>query len=721
MVDRITRAGHPVPTNDIHPSRTMSFLRHLCCLLVLSVAAPTLHAARSEAQVNPRATVSLLSATDAAAPGQTLELGLHCRFQPGWHIYWLNPGDAGQPPRIEVFAPAGSALGDLNWPAPERHVDGPITTFVHQGEVLLPFTLTLPPDLAGAVELTVRATWLVCKDICIPEEGVFRLELPGGTPQGGADAPLFEAARAAAPTRSAWRATVDAQGVLTLDGADAGSLQAAEFFPADWGRVEHGAAQTLSTTGDTARIALTPGVDFDPAKALEGVLRVRAADGIERALWVTTPGESPARTPALSLAAADATPPAAVAPSAPAAADDRSLLWPLLFAVAGGLLLNLMPCVFPVLAIKALSFAKMGGDRRAAVRLQSLAYCAGVVASFLLLAALLLALRAAGTQAGWGFQFQSPVFVAAIATLLFGIGLNLSGVFDIGARLASTGESLASRGGLAGSFFTGVLAVVVATPCTAPFMGGAIAAALGAPAPVTVGIFVALGLGMALPYLLFAFFPAAAAHMPRPGAWMDRLKQALAFPMYGAAAWLVWVLSQQSGADGVLHVLAALLLVALAAWLFGVAQRGAAPAWSWCGAAALALLAGLLALARTPEPVATTAVAQSTEGAYSAQRLADLRAAGRPVFVNMTAAWCVTCLMNEKVALTTDTVQGAFADRGIVYLKGDWTRADPDITRFLQSHGRDGVPLYVYYAPGREGVVLPQILTPQIVLDHIAS
>ncbi|MEK7882008.1 protein-disulfide reductase DsbD family protein [Methyloversatilis sp. NSM2] len=697
----------------------MSFIRHLFFVLALTSAAPALHAARSEAQVSPRATVALLSATDVAAPGQTLDLGLHFRFQPGWHIYWMNPGDAGQAPRIEVFAPAGSTLGEVSWPAPERHVDGPITTFVHQGEVLLPFTVTLPPALAGAAALSVKANWLVCKDICIPEEGVFRLELPVGPPQTGSDAALFDAARAAMPTRSEWRATVDAQGVLTLEGTGAGSLQSADFFPADWGRVVHGAAQTLNTAGDAARIALTPGPDFDPAKALEGVLRVRGADGVERALWVATPGESPVRTPVLSLAAADALPPSG--PASPVAAPaDEGLLWPLLFAFAGGLLLNLMPCVFPVLAIKALSFARMGGDRAAAVRLQSLAYCAGVVASFLLLAALLLAVRAAGSQAGWGFQFQSPVFVAAMATLLFGIGLNLSGVFDIGARLTSAGESLASRGGLAGSFFTGVLAVVVATPCTAPFMGGAIAAALGAPAPVTVGIFVALGLGMALPYLLFAFFPAMAAHMPRPGAWMERLKQALAFPMYGAAAWLVWVLSQQSGADGVLHALAALLLVALAAWLFGVAQRGAGRAWGWRSAAALALLAGLLALGRTPEPAAA-AVAQAAEGAYSVQRLADLRAAGRPVFVNMTAAWCVTCLMNEKVALSTDAVQRAFADRGVVYLKGDWTRADPDITRFLQSHGRDGVPLYVYYAPGREGIVLPQILTPQIVLDHIAS
>lgn len=683
---------------------------------------PALSPAASSAPVtSSRATVELLSATDSVAPGQTVELGLHFRFQPGWHIYWMNPGDAGQTPRIELFAPAASTVSDVHWPAPERHVDGPITTFVHQGDVLLPFTLTLPAGQAAGA-LTVKASWLVCKDICIPEEGVLRLDLPAGDGAPGADAALFDAAKASMPAPGAWQAKVDAQGVLTLEGEGAGALRQADFFPADWGRVEHGAPQTLALQDGVARIALTPGAEFNAGRSLEGVLRMTGADGVESAVWIATPGERAVREPAVILAAAGAAPPDVTqgerAPMPGAALSVAGLIWPMLFAFAGGLLLNLMPCVFPVLAIKALSFAKAGGGERAEVRRQSLAYCSGVVLSFVLLAGLLLAVRAAGSQAGWGFQFQSPAFVAAMAALLFAIGLNLSGVFDFGSRFASTGDRLTGRGGLSGSFFTGVLAVVVATPCTAPFMGGAIAAALTAPAPVTVAIFVSLGLGMAVPYLLLAFVPGLARRMPRPGIWMERVKQALAFPMYGAAAWLVWVLSQQSGADGVLHVLAALLLVAFAAWLTGVAQGGARGSAVWRAVAVVALVTGAVAVARTPEAVALPA---SAEGAYSPQKLADLRASGKPVFVNMTAAWCVTCLMNEKVALATDTVQSAFAERGIVYLKGDWTRADPDITRFLQSHGRDGVPLYVYFPPGGTPVVLPQILTPGIVLDHIAS
>jgi thiol:disulfide interchange protein DsbD len=320
------------------------------------------------------------------------------------------------------------------------------------------------------------------------------------------------------------------------------------------------------------------------------------------------------------------------------------------------------------------------------------------------------------------------VFVTAMASLLFVIGLNLSGVFDFSGRFASTGEALASKPGVSGSFFTGALAVVVATPCTAPFMGGALAFALGAPPLQTVAVFIALGVGLALPYALLAFFPDLARRMPRPGPWMDRLKQALAFPMYAAAAWLVWVLSQQTGADGVLVVLAVLLLLALAGWMLGVAQGGVARGGLWrMGALCAALIAGA-GVARAPEaaaPAAGVAIGDAADGdvtAYMPARLADLRAAGRPVFVNMTAAWCVTCLVNEKVALSSTHVRQAFAARGITYMKGDWTRGDPEITRFLREHGRDGVPLYVYFPPGGEPpVVLPQILTERIVLDGIDS
>ncbi|OYW31267.1 MAG: hypothetical protein B7Z51_05480 [Methyloversatilis sp. 12-65-5] len=497
----------------------------------------------------------------------------------------------------------------------------------------------------------------------------------------------------------------------------------ADFLPVDWGQIEHGAPQTLTLADGRAAIAFKPGAAFDPARALSGVLHVRDRDGVARALWVSTPGSAVDRAPSVVLASGKA-PPAAPSDSAPSA-DAFGLAWAMLFALAGGLLLNLMPCVFPVLAIKALSFARLGGHAQHTVRVQSLAYCAGVVFTFLLLAGVLLALRTAGLQAGWGFQFQSPVFVTAMAALLFVIGLNLSGVFAFGSRFASAGDALASRPGLSGSFFTGALAVVVATPCTAPFMGGALAFALAAPAAQTVAVFVAMGVGLALPYALLAFLPALARRMPRPGPWMDRLKQALAFPMYAAAAWLVWVLSQQSGADGVLTALVVLLLLALAGWLLGVAQGGASSAGAWRTGALLAVLLAAVGIARAPEPAGTgpsAGIAAAGSEPYVPARLSELRAAGRPVFVNMTAAWCVTCLMNEKVALSKTGVQQAFVGRGITYMKGDWTRSDPLITDFLRQHGRDGVPLYVYFPPdGAPPVVLPQILTERIVLDRIGS
>ncbi|MFH1814056.1 MAG: protein-disulfide reductase DsbD domain-containing protein [Pseudomonadota bacterium] len=684
-------------------------------------------ALESDPVVSPRATVTLLADRTAVAAGDTLDLAMRLKLAPGWHIYWMNPGDAGQPPRIEMFAPAGSTVTDLRWPVPKRHADGPVTTFIHEGEVLLPFSVTLPAGLEGPQTLTARAGWLVCKDICIPEEGVFRLTLPAGESTRSAEALLFDAARNAVPGKADWKAAVSADAVLTLSGPGADAIAEADFLPADWGQVEHGAAQTLTVADGRASIAFKPGAAFDPARALAGVLHLRDRDGVAQALWVATPGSAIERAPAVVLAAGNAPllAPATFAPGTASASDGFGLVWAVLFALAGGLLLNLMPCVFPVLAIKALSFARLGGHAQRTVRAQSLAYCAGVVTTFLLLAGGLLALRATGLQAGWGFQFQSPVFVTAMAALLFVIGLNLSGVFGFGSGFASAGDTLASRPGLSGSFFTGALAVVVATPCTAPFMGGALAFALAAPAVQTVAVFVAMGVGLALPYALLAFVPGLARRMPRPGPWMDRLKQALAFPMYAAAAWLVWVLSQQSGADGVLMALVVLLLLALAGWLLGVAQGGASSPGAWRTGALVAALVAAVGIARAPEPAGTgpsAGAASAGAETYTPARLSELRAAGRPVFINMTAAWCVTCLVNEKVALSTTGVQQAFETRGITYMKGDWTRSDPLITDFLRQHGRDGVPLYVYFPPdGAPPAVLPQILTEQIVLDRIGS
>jgi thiol:disulfide interchange protein DsbD len=387
-------------------------------------------------------------------------------------------------------------------------------------------------------------------------------------------------------------------------------------------------------------------------------------------------------------------------------------------AFLGGLILNLMPCVFPVLALKVVGLA---GAARGKARWQGVAYTAGVLMAFAALGAALLAARTAGTAAGWGFQFQSPVFVAAMAWLLFAVGLNLSGVYGIGTGLTHTGHGLAARPGQLGSFFTGLLTVVVATPCTAPFMGVAIAAGLAAPPAVTMLVFLAMGLGLAAPFAVLTAVPGLWRVAPKPGRWMEVLRQALAFPMYGASAWLVWVVSQEAGPSGVLGTAAGLVLLGFAGWVLGITQggadRGRRIGQSAAVAALLAALAVLSGIATAPGMASSMTEAGAEP--FSAARLATLRAEGRPVFVNMTAAWCVTCLVNERVAISSDAVRRAFADRHVTYLKGDWTRQDPQITEYLRENGRDGVPLYMYYPARGQPAVLPQILTENMLLTEL--
>ena len=380
-------------------------------------------------------------------------------------------------------------------------------------------------------------------------------------------------------------------------------------------------------------------------------------------------------------------------------------------AFLGGLILNLMPCVFPILAMKAAAIARLGAATRGRVRAEAGGYVLGVLTTFATLGLALVGLREAGSAIGWGFQFQSPLFVAAMALLLFTVGLNLSGVFAV---TLPAGGHLGS--GLAGSFLTGVLAVVVATPCTAPFMGAALAAGLAAPWPQTLAIFLVLGLGLAVPPLLLALAPGLARALPRPGLWMEALRQALAFPIYAAALWLAWVLTRQAGETGLLTLGAAILAIAVAAWAWGWSQRhGGRWGRILAGAGAAAALL-ILTTVRPPSPLATGAET------FTPQRLAALRAEGRPVFVNMTAAWCVTCLINERVTFETARVREAFTLRGVTLLTGDWTRPDPVITAFLRAHGRDGVPLYLYYPPGTGAPVqLPQILTPGTLLTAIGA
>ena len=675
-----------------------SLTRWLLPALLTASWAAAACAAESAPISSARATVSIVSDTDAVSPNTPFRIGLYFRLAPGWHTYWKNPGDAGVPPDLQLTLPAGTTASPVAWPTPSRVSEGPLMTYAFTGDLLLPVTITPAPGSDGA-SIQAHAQWLVCKQICVPEEGDFRLDLPAGAATTSAQTPLFAAFDRQAPRPSPWHTVVDADGTLLVQGPELtpATVVDAWFIPDMPGSIRDDAAQPLTVWRGGFTLSLRPGKNFRPEAGLSGILAVRDRVGLETDVVMrATPGVVPPPLPTMGV---------------------QRMLG---LAFLGGLILNLMPCVFLVLAMKAVGLA---GAARGKARAQAIAYTFGVLVAFAGLGGALLAARAAGAAAGWGFQFQSPAFVAAMAWLLFAVGLNLSGVFQVGAGLAGTGQGLARRGGQLGSFFTGLLAVVVATPCTAPFMGAAIAAGLAAPPAVTMLVFLVMGLGLAAPYAVLATVPALARVTPKPGRWMEVLRQALAFPMYAATVWLVWVISQEAGSSGVLATAAGLVLLGFAAWASGIAQsfagRSRRIGQSAAAAALLAAFAILSGIAAAPPSSAVGAPEAGIEP-FSATRLAALRAEGRPVFVNMTAAWCVTCLVNERVAIASEPVQRAFADHHVAYLKGDWTRQDPAITAYLHENGRDGVPLYVYYPP-HDGspTVLPQILTENALLSEL--
>ncbi|SDB10618.1 thiol:disulfide interchange protein DsbD [Belnapia rosea] len=676
----------------------------IALLMLLPLLAAPARSAESDAVRSPRATVTLVADRVAVAPGEAFHLGLRLRLAPGWHTYWRNAGDAGAAPEIDLTLPEGASAGGIDWPAPRRIATGPLISFGYEDEVLLPLRARAPAT-AGPEGLVIEAEarWLVCADLCIPEEGRFRLTLPLA-PAGRADgalAALFTTAEAALPRPSPWAARAalaGARGSLTLEGEglSAAAVREAVFFPEESGLIENAAPQPLRARDGALTLALARPEGAPVPAALGGVVVLVDAAGVRSAYAVAAPvGGVPETVSTLPL-------------------------WQVLgSALLGGLLLNLMPCVFPILAMKAMALARLSGAARGAVRAHAASYTAGVLLSFLALAGLLIGLRGAGVAAGWGFQFTAPVFVAGLAWLMLAVGLNLSGVYAVGGP-AGAGAGLAARGGHAGSFFTGALAVLVATPCTAPFMAAAIGAALALPPAETLLVFAALGLGLAAPYAVLGLFPGLAGRLPRPGGWMEALRQGLAFPMYGAAAWLAWVLTQQAGPDGLLVLLVGAVLIGFAAWALGLAQRGGGRVGRVLASAAMiGALALLPGLAVAPPAAAGT---EASAEAWSAARVAALQAEGRPVFVNLTAAWCITCKVNERLVLRSGAVQAAFAGRNLAYLTGDWTQGDATIGALLREHGREGVPLYlVYPAGGGAPQVLPQVLTEGIVLRAVEA
>lgn len=678
----------------------------------------------------PRVRVELVSAHRGIEPGGSILLGLRQRIAPGWHTYWVNPGDSGEPTMIAWTLPEGFQAGGIEWPRPERIPAGPAMSYGYTGEVVLPVSLRAPPGLAPGMRVSLRAhaSWLVCEKICIPEQASVELTLPvvaGEPPPEPRGAGLLARARQAVPTQSPWAASFAvAAEALTLRVAapDLVAERIAEvwFYPLHWGLIDHAAPQEVKVDRDSIRLSVARGaLALDPEATVEGVLviRKRLEQGVVSQALVVRAAPERRQAEARSIA-----PPAVSLPGA------------LALALAGGLLLNLMPCVLPVLSVKVLALMRHAGDRASVLRWHGIAYTAGVLASFAVVAGTLIGLRAGGTQIGWGFQLQSPLFVTLLAYVLFVLALSLSGLVLIGGGAVGLGHALAERPGYWGSFFAGALATVAATPCTAPFMGVAVGFALAQPPTTSLLVFEALGLGLALPYLAFTLVPSWRRLLPRPGPWMERLKQFLAFPLYATVAWLIWVVSYQAGSQGVAAVLAGLVLIAFAVWLHQ-SSRGLAAPWRRAAAtAAVVVVLASIALGVVIEdvPLPRAANAPAPAGVswepFSPTRLATLRAQGTPVFVNFTAAWCITCLVNERVALRSPTVVEAFARRGVVSLKADWTNRDAQIAEVLGSFGRSGVPLYLLYPSARPGqadqagpTVLPQILSEGMIIDAITN
>lgn len=684
--------------------------RALAALLFLLVAIP----AAAQIDTAPKVQAQLLSERDIVAPGGTVTIALEEKIRSGWHTYWKNPGDAGAPTEIKWDLPQGWSAGPIQWPYPKRLPVPPLMDYGYENKVWLLTDVTAPASARPGEAFLLKATanWLVCKEVCIPEEVKLQIPLEVGTPvppDSGTTA-QFTAARAQLPMKSPWPAAFHAGNALDLFLKASLLVRArpasADFFPGDPDVIQNAAPQRMGFTREGLVLHLASARKAKSIGALDGVVVLTSMDGSVQAIDVhATPGA----VPSVSFLQ---TPP------------ELGLLAALLFALIGGIILNVMPCVLPVLAMKAIALANKSGAEKGEIRREGFAYGLGAILSFVAFGLLIVVVRAGGEQIGWGFQLQEPVVVAGFALLLFAVGLSLSGIFEF--PTIAFGGDFTQRGGTVGAFFTGVLAVAVAAPCTAPFMAAALGFALTQSTAVALGVFFALGLGFALPFLTIALWPAALRLLPKPGVWMIRLERILALPMYGAALWLVWVLSQQTNTVGVGITLGAMVIVAIGAWVYTRTRNLDNRQRAFGNIAALvALIAALsgLWLVRGQAPAESSIGGGDVSGIaskpYSEAVLARLRLEHHAVFVNATAAWCITCLVNERAVLSQAAVHDAFAKKHVAYLVADWTRRSPAITALLEKYQRPGVPLYLYFAPGEDAVILPQVLTERALIDAI--
>ncbi|TVR16243.1 MAG: DUF255 domain-containing protein [Balneolaceae bacterium] len=680
--------------------------------------------------VTENAVTELVSEQKTIQPGQTFWIGVHQELREGWYVYYRNPGDSGMPLMLEWVHDKDFQIGDIEWPTPLWiDVSAGMASHGYYGSVLFMMEATAPEDLIPGEEYTLmaEADWLICEVLCIPEYADLELTLlvTDEEPIYNEDnLALFNNTRTQLPVvLDYWKAeaTIHSSGAtltLSTDEFPLPDYSEIVYFAKEEGEIENGAAQPFNVDGNTITIELKKSTyksgDIDRLWGL-----VYNASGWDEAGTIpsiivdVSPGEE-------SVAASDVA-------TMPVLSSRFMLI--LVFAFIGGMILNLMPCVFPILSIKVMNFMQMAGHDPKKVRLHGYMFGAGVLLSFLFLALLLIGLRAGGQELGWGFQLQTPAFIAFMTFLMFALGLSLMGVFEIGNSLINVAGKANTGEGMRGSFFSGILATVLATPCTAPFMGTAIGVAITLPATTSLIIFAALGLGMAAPYVLLSSFPALMKFMPKPGAWMETFKQAMAFPLFATAIWLIWVYGQQAGIDGLTRLLVGLLLLSLGIWILhrwkAVQISGTARIVSRSIATAIIIGGFLFSVPQAGSESPGNEISSSNGFgidwiAYSESGLQQKIDEGNNIFIDFTAAWCITCKANERIVFSSDRVKDKFNDLNFVMVKADWTNRNPEITRALESFGRNGVPLYVIYSPSlEEPMILPELLTPGIVMDAL--
>ena len=645
-----------------------------------------------------QSSVTLLTESNQVGGEETLLVGLEFNLSPGWHTYWENPGDSGEGASIKWNLPSGFKASTILWPGPKRIPVEPLMTYGYEDKALLLTEIKSPKEFSNPVKISAKINWLTCKDICIPQEGQVDMTLIKGPKVANQFTSKLKEVALTVPKNfpSPYRVSVINEKIfLQFEKEGSRNISEAYFFPKEYGLVNYTADQKLERNDNSFSLELSSAEVQLKTNTLKGVLKLKV-DGIKEFYTLDLPLEKNTNNPLVTI----------------------SLLTAIIFAFLGGIILNAMPCVFPILSIKILSFIEQSQGSKEKLFHHGLVFSAGVLTTFLAVSALLIFLRASGEAIGWGYQLQSPWVVSLLIYLFVVIGIVFMGNIVLGSSFGNLGTLVQNQKDLTSSFFTGVLAVVVASPCTAPFMGPALGLALLQPGLKSIVIFLALGIGFSLPYLILSIYPQLLSKLPKPGEWMQTLKQIMAFPMWASALWLAWVLSSQVDMQSVFAVLLGALLIALGLWLLEKTQNSA----SILRRLTLIFSLGLMIFSIWLLPITSdnnSPNLKNEENAFSAQKLSSLRSEQRMVFLNFTADWCITCKVNEAIALDQDKVKKVLDEKNIIYLKADWTRKDPEIASMLASYGRTGVPLYLLFPSQGDPIILPELLTEDLLLDFL--